>query len=148
MCKKTIVYGVICLIAFLICGCTVRTYKVTKNRVDQDLSAAAGNRGYLFGEPKVSVEKDRKPTRDVQVIEIEAHPIRFGKKPTPTVAPKKVIQIQEEPILQPKTVVDAQIMPVKEVSMKKYTVIKGDTLQKISRKFYGTTKRWMEIWEI
>ena len=32
--------------------------------------------------------------------------------------------------------------------MKKYTVIKGDTLQKISKKFYGTTKRWMEIYNV
>jgi nucleoid-associated protein YgaU len=29
----------------------------------------------------------------------------------------------------------------------KYTVAKNDTLQKISKKFYGTTKRWMKIYD-
>ena len=32
-------------------------------------------------------------------------------------------------------------------SFQKYTVEKWDTLQKISQKFYGTTKRWKKIFE-
>jgi nucleoid-associated protein YgaU len=31
--------------------------------------------------------------------------------------------------------------------MEKYKVQKGDTLQKISQKFYGTTKKWQKIYE-
>jgi nucleoid-associated protein YgaU len=33
------------------------------------------------------------------------------------------------------------------VNIQKYTVQKGDTLQKISKKFYGTTKKWTKIYE-
>ena len=29
-----------------------------------------------------------------------------------------------------------------------YTVQKNDTLQKISQKFYGTTKKWMKLFEV
>ena len=29
----------------------------------------------------------------------------------------------------------------------RYTVASGDTLQKISKKFYGTTKKWKKIYE-
>jgi len=32
------------------------------------------------------------------------------------------------------------------VTVEKYTVQKGDTLQKISKKFYGTTKKWQKIY--
>jgi len=31
--------------------------------------------------------------------------------------------------------------------MQAYIVGKGDTLQKISQKFYGTTKKWVKIYE-
>jgi nucleoid-associated protein YgaU len=33
------------------------------------------------------------------------------------------------------------------LSFEKYTVAKNDTLQKISNKFYGTTKRWTKIYD-
>lgn len=142
MCKKIITCMVLCSFMFLLYGCAVRTYTVTKERVDQDLSV--GNRGYLLGKSAVSEERDRKTTREIQVIEIEAHPIRFGKK-TAVSVPKKAGQIQELEV-QPQTAVGMPVIPSKKVSMKKYTVGKGDTLQKISKKFYGTTKRWMDIY--
>lgn len=34
-----------------------------------------------------------------------------------------------------------------EKSARTYTVKKGDTLQKISQRFYGTTKKWRQIYE-
>ncbi|MBI4707793.1 MAG: LysM peptidoglycan-binding domain-containing protein [Candidatus Omnitrophica bacterium] len=36
--------------------------------------------------------------------------------------------------------------PVSE-GFEKYTVQKNDTLQKISKKFYGTTRKWTKIYE-
>jgi nucleoid-associated protein YgaU len=33
------------------------------------------------------------------------------------------------------------------VNTEKYTVGKGDTLQKISQRYYGTTKKWNKIFE-
>ncbi|MBM3243918.1 MAG: LysM peptidoglycan-binding domain-containing protein, partial [Candidatus Omnitrophica bacterium] len=35
----------------------------------------------------------------------------------------------------------------KSVSFQKYKVEKNDTLQKISQKFYGTTRKWNKIFE-
>jgi hypothetical protein len=53
-----------------IAGCVVRTYPVTRDRIDQDLSA--GNRGYLKGQIPESLEaKERKTTRTTQTVEIE-----------------------------------------------------------------------------
>jgi len=37
--------------------------------------------------------------------------------------------------------------PQGAVTYETYTVQKGDTLQKISNKFFGTTKKWMKIFE-
>lgn len=36
---------------------------------------------------------------------------------------------------------------VSKAFREKYTIQKGDTLQKISQKFYGTTKKWNKIFE-
>ncbi|NQS99473.1 MAG: LysM peptidoglycan-binding domain-containing protein [Candidatus Omnitrophica bacterium] len=35
----------------------------------------------------------------------------------------------------------------KKVVLQTYKVRKGDTLQKISQKFYGTTKKWSALFE-
>jgi len=43
--------------------------------------------------------------------------------------------------------VEAMSKETPSVSMEKYTVQKGDTLQKISQKFFGTTKKWYKIYE-
>ncbi|MHC4441071.1 MAG: LysM peptidoglycan-binding domain-containing protein [Planctomycetota bacterium] len=37
--------------------------------------------------------------------------------------------------------------PPKKKNVRYYVVKKGDTLQKISRKFYGTTKKWRAIYK-
>lgn len=48
-------------------GCTVRTYKMTKERKDLDLE---GNRGYLEGKPPL-LKEELKKTRTINVLEIE-----------------------------------------------------------------------------
>ena len=67
----------VCLLSFVINGCSVRTYTVTRERIDQDLSA--GNRGYLMGTPKATEDKPRKSTRELQVIEVEMRSSKAGK---------------------------------------------------------------------
>ena len=55
------------LVSTLSSGCVVRTYTLTKDRVDQEL---AGNRGYLQGNPP-PYEGKRKSTRQTTVVEVE-----------------------------------------------------------------------------
>ena len=37
--------------------------------------------------------------------------------------------------------------PVPTPAARKYVVVDGDTLTKISRSFYGTSRRWQEIYD-
>ncbi|MFA6216085.1 MAG: LysM peptidoglycan-binding domain-containing protein [Candidatus Omnitrophota bacterium] len=137
--------GIACSV-LLFSGCVVRTYPVNKDRVDQDLNV--GNRGYLMGRPPADETIERRATRPTRVVEIELHsPLKFerGRRPA-----KKVSLPDQVP--GEVTPVDEQVAPeltsdLSAQSYVKYTVKKGDTLQKISNKFFGTTKKWMKIFE-
>jgi len=134
----------------------VRTYPVVKERIDQDLSA--GNRGYLMGAPRAAEEKARKTTRQLQVFEVELYPIKVESQPPSVSAPEgrpaiSALQPEQKPV-ETSVVSAPAIKPItappaesRVVVMKKYTIEKGDTLQSIAKKFYGTTKRWKEIYE-
>ncbi|MFH1889103.1 MAG: LysM peptidoglycan-binding domain-containing protein [Candidatus Omnitrophota bacterium] len=135
-------------------GCVVRTYPVTKDRVDQGLT---GNRGYLLGDVPAGEKKETKATRTTRVVEVELHsPIRFEKMPKSKPAgytedrelwgnrgfiTESAPQEIAEPVFMPET------SKASKGKSEKYTVQKGDTLQKISQKFYGTTKRWNKVFE-
>ncbi|RJP28720.1 MAG: LysM peptidoglycan-binding domain-containing protein [Candidatus Omnitrophota bacterium] len=128
---------------FIISGCVVRTYPLTKDRVDQDLSA--GNRGYLKGEAPYEETKVRKTERTTRVVEIE---LGFPAKA------KKGGKAAQTPVTMEEAAVDyteGESMPVQEtaeaLNYEEYVVQKNDTLQKISQKFYGTTKKWNKIFE-
>lgn len=138
-------------IAGLLSGCVVRTYSATKDRVDQDLNA--GNRGYLKGQSASADTGERKTTRITRVVEIEMRsPIKFEKMSKQTG--------QQETAAQPATEeagnrgyisksgdMDSQEPEIQTGAFERYTVQKNDTLQKISLKFYGTTKKWLKIYE-
>ena len=128
---------------FVLSGCVARTYPLTRDRIDQQLNE--GNRGYLMGKSS-GEEKVRKETREVRVFEIEiGSPYKNKNKGivnSTTVQNTQVsfenndasTNLPSEPLL---TNGNYQI----------YTVEKNDTLQKISQKFYGTTKKWAKIYE-
>lgn len=123
-------------------GCTVRTYSLTKDRIDQDLS---GNRGYLQGIAPAQVGK-RKTQRTTQVIEIEFGPAAEVKKPVGKAVPaQEMIKPTEVPASE-SLVSEPEIAPV-TANFKEYKVQKADTLQKISLKFYGTTQKWNKIYQ-
>jgi len=149
---------------FLLSGCTVRHYVVTKDRVDQDL--AGGNRGFIAGAaPETLEEQSRAMTRDTYVTEIEL--TNFGKKKAATAAPSAAqsvtgpenagqeLSLEEnlpetseystENTLEAGATVGAAGAPPQ--SFEKYTVASGDTLEKISKKFYGTVKKWAAIFK-
>ncbi len=136
----------LCVLALtlVLSGCVTRTYNLTRDRVDQDLT---GNRGYLQGRAPAEEEtKERKTTRTLGVVEIELRsPIKFEKAPKVKTAGEtgdKIVEGNRGYITE-----SASPEVAEPANIEKYTVQKGDTLQKISQKFYGTTKKWNKIFE-
>jgi nucleoid-associated protein YgaU len=124
-------------------GCVARTYELTRDRVDQELSTSTGNRGYIMG--KAPEAQERKSTRTTRVFELELGQTNKTKTPCPATTPLSTASMEEPRMIQesqPETQGDEA-----NLSFEKYTVTKNDTLQKISQKCYGTTKRWMKIYE-
>ncbi len=130
----------ICVLAstLALSGCVARTYNLTRDRVDQDLSSSSGNRGYLTGQAPEA--KERSTTRTVRVFEIE-----LGKTKGPTVACPATTPLGTN-IEEPAGGFQEELNETSGQGFEKYTVAKNDTLQKISKKFYGTTKKWMKIY--
>jgi len=146
--KNSLIYLLGLVSIFILSGCVVRTYPLTKDRVDQDLSG--GNQGYLKGQAPAGGEvKERKSTRTTQAVEIELYPpVKFEKAP-------KMKTGEESPVLNTGAEgnrgyitqsIAPEIAEAPQAAFEKYTVQKNDTLQKISKKFYGTTKNWTKIY--
>lgn len=133
--------GICVLVSTLaLSGCVTRTYNLTRDRVDQDLSSTSGNRGYLMG--NAPEPKDRETTRTVRVFEIELGKNKKSNVSCPATTP--LATATEEPLAIQDQGMQNEAM---SQSFEKYTVAKNDTLQKISKKFYGTTKKWPKIYE-
>lgn len=145
--KKDILWQMAGMFFILILsGCTARTYTVVKDRVDQDLTT--GNKGYIKGTAaQATQEKERKTIRTTYVTEIELP--TFAKSPKAKAAKLAVAEeAMEEPSIETSTAQKSvKKVPTLAGNFKEYKVLKGDTLQKISEKFYGTTKKWTKIYE-
>lgn len=91
-------------------------------------------------------EKARKETREVRVFEIEiGSPYKTKNKGIVT---STAVQNNQASIESNDNFADVTSEPLMASgNFKKYTVEKNDTLQKISQKFYGTTKKWAKIYE-
>ena len=146
----------------------VKAYLQDRPRVDQQIT---GNAGYLIGAPK-SVSSKGKPTRKVFVVEVteddtvspylidmDASGKRKKKKATGhTVASKgmkkqqsKVIPVYPTKIELPSFEDDEQDVPPSSAAGEnfvQYKVEKDDTLQKISKKFYGSYSKWPKIYKV
>lgn len=127
------------------CVTAVKTYTIEKPRVDVDMQ---GNRGFLMGAPKEEPKQSRLgPNRKISVVEVEFGPSREEED----------VSIEEEPVRGDNVVVREHIeeeaqeqyktLPVENSKWKYYTIQKNDTLQKISSKFYGTTKKWKLLYD-
>jgi len=129
-------------------GCmAVRTYTVDKPRIDTDVQ---GNRGYLSGTPdQEPAESKFGETRKVSVVEIEFGRSKSSKKSTPSVKETPLYELGEEEDIESISLDQEDVMTDDEsmAEPKNYVVQKNDTLQKISQKFYGTTRKWMKIYE-
>lgn len=141
--------GLWCIILIL-SGCLVRTYTVEKPRVDLDVT---GNRGYLVGTPAEEGAPPSQKTRKTTVVEVEfgSHRPRKGrveKEVSPRHTPREGISVplmEEEEFLQEE--VSFEEGKNADSGYTLYTVQKNDTLQKIAQKFYGTTKKYMMLYE-
>lgn len=144
----------LCLSAFLLFtsfeGCArVRTYTVVKDRVDQDLQ---GNQGYIGGATEGPKEiKDRRMTRKTYVAEVELGSSHAKKKASGAKKEAVAVESVQEPANQ--TMIE-EAAPAPKASestqaqkITSYTVQPNDSLQKISSKVYGTSKKWKMIFD-
>lgn len=94
-----------------------------------------GNRGYIYGGPQAistSYEDEKEQESDEKEI----------------VLPDEGYEEDEEAVSERTIVQDYEDEEEDEEQVKfiTYKVKKGDTLQKISKKVYGTTKKWQKIY--
>ena len=156
--KKYIFSIVILGLAVMFSGCTVRSYTVSKDRVDQTIS---GNRGYIQGTAPATeeVSAPKKP-RETMVVEVElgspfgrrmpAKPVAESRETTSEKGnlgyvegtPQAVSEL-EEGVTEEGEVSEG----VSKVTYVEYEVKKDDTLQKISKQFYGTYRKWNKIYQ-
>ena len=126
-------------------GCVhVRTYTVDKQRCDQNLPN--GNIGYPKDSSSTNKEpgQEGRPTRKTYVVEVEMGSASNDKKKL-----AQIVEAVQEPANQPlpEQPVEEQAVVSKTVPVSTYTVVNNDTLEKISQKVYGTTKKWKKIYE-
>ncbi len=122
-------------------GCLSRTYTIEKPCTNLEIN---GNQGYLFGTPKEAPKPNKfGEKRKISVLEVELGP-HHRKKATKEVKPE-VEAITEEEATEEEPMGEELSTPTK--NYESYTVQKNDTLQKISQKFYGTTKKWKLIYD-
>lgn len=122
-------------------GCSVNTKLIERERVDQQMS---GNRGYLIGTPPPLGE--RRPTKKYYETQIEINPIgghkterKYEETTTNVTSVNKPLQEEETDI--------TEIETKEEEEYSTYKVQKNETLQKISMKLFGTTKKWKNIYD-
>lgn len=143
------------VIAVFLSGCmTVRSYVVEKPRIDTEIS---GNRGYISGTPKPSTKTSRLgKTRKISVIEVEFGPRRNYGVTKRRVKDDEIDIVDEDyfsekitykPVKKKRVIRYKPKYRVKKGKYKYYVVKKNDTLQKISYKFYKTTKKWKYIYD-
>jgi len=139
-------------------GITTRAYVEDRERVDQDMSG--GNYGYLYGQPKPEDRSDYKNTRRVYVVEFTKEEEDLDEEPL-VITRTKTVYLEPEPAVQPKPQepdwaqpLDVPTFTAEEpvaepapANLVEYTVQKNDTLQKISKKFYDTYRKWPQIYE-
>lgn len=146
---------ILCLVlSVVLSGCIVRAYKQVREREDQ---VVAGNRGYLQGTPPPGETKAPK-TRETFVVEVELKSpvqLELGKpKEIKPVEPKfsegnkgYLAGGPTEPQTETGVNISAETEKSKQPEAVQYKVKKDDTLQKISKQFYGTVKKWNKIYQ-
>jgi len=102
--------------------------------------ASKGNKGYLVGKeiPRETTVPAKKKTGRKRLL-----PFTRSSKPQVVYQPSAISGNKYEKEKGSGTIAEGKV----ETGERIYTVEKGDTLQKISEKAYGTTKKWKKIFE-
>lgn len=100
--------------------------------------SAPGNRGYIFGK-ETSEKKSTPPKESRNITALQP----YGTISMPQVVYQEPVQPEKKYREEKGSGTIAGEAGVSEI----YVVQKGDTLQKISSKMYGTTKKWKKIFE-
>lgn len=147
-------------------GCLVRLRTVEKPRTDLEVK---GNAGCLQGECKdVTKASKLSEKRLISVLEFELGKTKkelakeqedIGRRQEQVETYKSnlgrsvnvdEIKVEEEEdiVFEPSVLENQSSGPSGEIAITQtYVVQKGDTLQKISQKFYGTTKKYLYLYE-
>ena len=169
--KKLITCSMLIML-FSASGCIIRTIPYEVDRVDQELK---GNRGVIQGKDTQASDQERKKTRTMYDIEIELFSKSDFQKTKKAASETKKDDViyGNKGYMETKNIPEAKksltrqygygvitesgkaenknrgiaTEPISSTNEKFYVVQKGDTLQKISSKMYGTTKRWKKIFE-
>lgn len=144
----------------LVSGCAssnvkVRSYLQEKPRVDQKMS---GNSGYLLGAPKADEAVEKKTTRKIYVLEFSKPApeqpegsnggvIKYKRNEDPESTAQEIRSTGLTQVDLPSSSSDLVGTVVVKNSIVEYIVEKDDTLQKISKKFYGEYSKWPKIYE-
>ena len=141
--KKLFVFVALAVTIAAVTGCSVTTKMVTRERVDQDLTSSSGNRGYLVGTAPAAGE--RRPTKTYIEVQVEAPAMEKENR-----VPKKAVEESAAPAPETNFEAATYEQPVVEKAeeLTDYKVQKGDTLQKISLKLFGTTKKWKKLYNL
>ncbi len=138
MMKKTF----ICVLGFMavvvLSGCyTTRTYVVNKERVDQEIP------GQASGTPV--------KTRKVVVFEViekdKPHPALAADGAKASSAAASAPALGEDDFTLPESSPAVEKAAVVAAVPQNYVVEKDDTLQKISKKVYGSYSKWTKIYD-
>ena len=147
-----------------------RAYVMDKERVDQSMEG--GNYGYIFGTPVPEDRSQFKKTRQMHILEFTkeaeepedmTEPLLPPPPPRPqasTPPPRRErrrppVEETYEPVVLPnfdeepprREPEPRQAEQPRSGSYTDYTIDKDDTLQKISKKFYDTYRKWPQIYE-
>lgn len=156
-----VVSGVVLLVSAG-CGMKGRVYAVDRPRVDQ---ANMGNAGYIGGTKKENGAIAERSTRRIYVFEFDkkkvnkviqqAKKVDDASSSQTAPADSGTVKVSKNNISLPYIGDDESaaekeaVTGEKSVSMAgtQYTVMKDDTLQKISKKVYGSFGKWTKIYD-
>lgn len=136
--------GIVFLAVLLLSGCMGKTYVADQNKIDFDpvtgerrapTNDLSDKRKVLVWEIELGKDKGN-PKEHKAVSETSSESTYTPSTPSTAPAPEPVIE----------TPAAAAPAVAGDKAYTEYTVQKNDTLQKISQKLYGTTKKWLMIY--
>ena len=131
--KRILIFSLGCAV-FALSGCyTARTYVINKDRVDQDIPGQVTNAPVK--------------TRKVVVLEVVEKDKPAAVLTSSDVRSPAVSAVQENNFTLPQASPAVEKTPVVAAAQQEYVVEKDDTLQKISKKVYGSYSKWTRIYD-